>query len=170
MVEESSPRINGWLLLAHPLILDEIERLIKEVQSLKLKQPEAFQSKRQTKLLAAIIELVFIKIPADPENSIYRQGLTLGKENKHWYRAKFYQQYRLFFRFNKKKKIIIYAWVNDENTKRARGDKTDAYAVFEKMLRSNNPPNSWDELLEASLPATSHLSDIVSFTSEGNSP
>ncbi len=170
MVEESSPRINGWLLLAHPLILVEIERLMQEVQSLKLKNPEDFQSKRQTKLLAAIIELVFTKIPADPENPIYRQGLTLGKENKHWYRAKFYQQYRLFFRFNKKKKIIIYAWVNDESTKRARGDKTDAYATFEKMLRSNNPPSSWDELLEASSPATSRLSNITSFTSEGNSP
>ncbi len=143
---------------------------MRDVEILKRKYPEGYQSKRATKLLAAIIELVFTKIPANPENPIYRQGLTLGKENKHWYRAKFYQQYRLFFRFNTKHKIIIYAWVNDENTKRARGDKTDAYATFEKMLKSNNPPSSWDELLEASLPAIFRPSNIISSTSEDSSP
>ena len=29
----------------------------------------------------------------------YRQGGTLGDDRKHWFRAKFLQQYRLFFRY-----------------------------------------------------------------------
>ena len=40
-------------------------------------------------------------------------------------------------------KVIIYAWVNDDRTKRAYGSKTDAYAVFRGMLVSKNPPNDW---------------------------
>ena len=64
------------------------------------------------------------------------------------YRAKFFQQYRLFFRFDAKSKLIIYAWVNDEKTKRAYGKRNDAYAVFEKMLNSGHPPDSFDQLLE----------------------
>jgi toxin YhaV len=72
----------------------------------------------------------------------------LGDEHKHWFRAKFFQQYRLFFRFDSESKIIVYAWVNDEKNKRAYGSKTDAYRVFEKMLNSGHPPDSWDHLLD----------------------
>ncbi|WP_370317525.1 type II toxin-antitoxin system YhaV family toxin, partial [Pseudoalteromonas sp.] len=68
---------------------------------------------------------------------------------KHWFRAKFFQQYRLFFRYHLGSKIIVYAWVNDENNKRAYGSKTDAYKVFEKMLNSGHPPEGWNELLKA---------------------
>ena len=80
----------------------------------------------------------------------YHPSSTLGDENKHWFRAKFFQQYRLFFRFYTESKIIVYAWVNDERNKRAYDKKSDAYRVFEKMLKSGNPPNSWEELLRAS--------------------
>ena len=42
--------------------------------------------------------IVFTKVPETvrPE---YRQGGTLGDDRKHWFRAKFFQQYRLFFRY-----------------------------------------------------------------------
>ncbi|MCX7117650.1 MAG: type II toxin-antitoxin system YhaV family toxin [Legionellales bacterium] len=73
---------------------------------------------------------------------------SLGHENKHWFRVKFFQQYRLFFRYHLEKKIIIYAWVNDKNTKRAYEKKIDAYTVFRKMLINGKPPNTWDDLLK----------------------
>ncbi len=49
-------------------------------------------------------------------------------------------------------KIIVYAWVNDDDTLRAYDSKDDAYRVFRKMLDGGNPPASWEELLEQSLP------------------
>lgn len=39
---------------------------------------------------------------------------------RHWFRAKFFQQYRLFFRYHRAQRIIVYAWVNDEQTRCAR--------------------------------------------------
>ena len=42
----------------------------------------------------------------------------LGPGNRHWFRAKFHGRYRLFFRFSAGQKIIIYAWVNDEQSLR----------------------------------------------------
>ena len=30
--------------------------------------------------------------------------------------------------------IIVYAWVNDEKSKRAYDSKTDAYRIFKRML------------------------------------
>jgi toxin YhaV len=127
--------INGWVILAHPLFLHQLELLISEVEEMQVKDPINFRSKKSTKKLAAIKLLALEKIPADPTLIDYRQGTTLGDENKHWFRAKFFQQYRLFF-----------SWVNDEDTKRAYDKKSDAYKVFKKMLKSGKPPNNWDSL------------------------
>tara|TARA_Y100001001_G_scaffold164833_1_gene199394 strand:- start:1511 stop:1984 length:474 start_codon:yes stop_codon:yes gene_type:complete len=149
--------INGWYIYAHPLFVEEIERLTVKVSELRLKYPDKYKEKNATKILAAIKKLAFQDIPNDPTQKQYRQGDTLGEEHKHWFRAKFYQQYRLFFRYHLKSKIIVYVWVNNEKTKRAYESKHDAYRAFKKMLLSGNPPNSWDDLLEASIADLDHL-------------
>lgn len=46
-------------------------------------------------------------------------------------------------------KVIIFSWVNDAQTLRTRGAKSDAYAVFKRMLDDGNPPDSWDTLFAA---------------------
>lgn len=138
--------LNGWIILAHPLFIEQLELLTSEVEEIQARDPVNFGSKKSTKKLAAIKYLALEKIPADPTLVEYRQGTTLGNENKHWFRAKFFQQYRLFFRFHLEKKIIIYAWVNDDDTKRAYDKKSDAYKVFKKMLKSGKPPNDWNAL------------------------
>lgn len=138
--------INDWIILAHPLFINQITSLLEEVEALKSKDPINYRSKSATKKLAAILHLAFKQIPTDPTLSEYRQGTTLGNEYKHWFRVKFFQQYRLFFRYHLEKKIIIYAWVNDDSTKRAYDKKNDAYAVFRKMLANGRPPNNWEAL------------------------
>ena len=140
--------VNGWTLFAHPLFLGQTEALIKQVEKLQQKDPVNYKNKNASKRLAAIEKLAFNVIPQDPTLPEYRQGVTLGSEHKHWFRAKFFQQYRLFFRFHLESKIIVYAWVNDESTKRAYDSKTDAYRVFEKMLNNGHPPDNWDALLK----------------------
>jgi len=81
--------------------------------------PAGYVKKNATKQLAAIARLAFDVIPQDPTRAEYRQGGTLGDDQKHWFRAKFFQQYRLFFRYHAAAKMIVYAWVNDDDTKRA---------------------------------------------------
>lgn len=46
-------------------------------------------------------------------------------------------------------KVIIYAWVNDTESLRTYGTKTDAYAVFRRMLDKGSPPDDWNALLKA---------------------
>lgn len=132
--------INGWMIFAHSLFLRQIETLIKEVESLKRKDPVGYVGKNATKRLAAITKLAFEVIPQDPTRAEYRQGSALGEKHKHWFRAKFFQQYRLFFRYHGQSKIIVYAWVNDSETKRAYESSQDAYRIFRKMLDGGNPP------------------------------
>lgn len=142
--------INGWRIYAHPLFISQLEKLTNKVENLSQKYPQEYKQKNATKRLAAINKLAFEIIPQDPTRKEYRQGNTLGKEYKHWFRAKFFQQYRLFFRYHQQQKIIVYAWVNDAKSKRAYESKTDAYIVFAKMLDSNNPPNNWQMLFKES--------------------
>lgn len=140
--------INGWTIFAHPLLLDQLERAAAAVEAAKAADPQRYRGTAQAKLLAALRKLLFDTIPADPTRSEYRQGETLGNTRKHWFRAKFGNgRFRLFFRYDSKAKVIIFAWVNDENTLRTYGSTTDAYRVFRGMLDKGNPPDDWKALL-----------------------
>ncbi|WP_242518427.1 type II toxin-antitoxin system YhaV family toxin [Halochromatium roseum] len=57
-------------------------------------------------------------------------------------------QDRLFFRYHAQAKLIAFAWVNDEKTKRAYQSSNDAYRVFRKMLESGHLPDDWSQLLD----------------------
>ena len=139
--------VNGWTVFAHPLFLRQLESLTRQVETLKKKDPVGYARKNASKRLAAILKLAFEVIPQDPARPEFRQGGTLGSEFKHWFRAKFFQQYRLFFRYHAQSRVIVLAWVNDDATLRAYESDDDAYRVFRKMLDSGHPPDDWDSLL-----------------------
>ena len=143
--------INGWTLYAHPLLLDQLERLATAVEKARSKNLQHYQASANAKLLAQLNRLVFESIPLDPTRPEFRQGGTLGASRKHWFRAKLGGgRFRLFFRYSSNAKIIVYAWVNDSDTLRTYGSKSDAYAVFKTMLDKGNPPEDWDALLKSS--------------------
>ena len=142
--------VNGWTIYAHPLLLDQLEKLTTAVEQIKAKDQDGWASTANAKVLAAVRTLMFETVPGDPTRSEYRQGSTLGAARKHWFRAKFGNgRFRLFFRYDSRSKVIIFAWVNDDTTLRTYGSKTDAYAVFAGMLDKGNPPDDWATLLQA---------------------
>ena len=154
--------VNGWTVFAHPVFLDQLEALTARVEALKRKDPVGYVKKNATKRLAAIAKLAFEVIPQDPTRPEYRQGNTLGDEHKHWFRVKFFQQYRLFFRFHAPAKVIVFAWVNDEDTKRAYESADDAYRVFRRMLDSGRPPSDWTQLLAEARAESERLGRLAS--------
>jgi hypothetical protein len=104
--------VNGWQLIAHPLFLDQFEKLGAAVARLREKDPRGWRKSANAKLLAALRQLVFEAIPQDPTRPEYRQGGTLGDDRKHWFRAKFGGgRFRLFFRYSTSAKVIVFAWV-----------------------------------------------------------
>lgn len=156
-INPSHLTINGWTIFAHPLFLVQLETLTQQVETIKKKDPINYSTKNATKRLAAINKLAFHEIPQDPTRPDYRQGNTLSTSHKHWFRAKFFQQYRLFFRYHAQSRIIVYAWVNDEKTKRAYENNDDCYRIFQKMLEHGTPPNDWNQLLSEAQNETSRL-------------
>ena len=142
---------NGWTLLAHPLFLQQIEKLTVAAEAERRKEPRT--PGPNAKLLAHILDLALEKIPQDPASPAYRHGGALGDERKHWFRAKTGNgRYRLFYRFQSSARLIVFAWVNDASTLRTYGSSTDAYAVFGRMLDSGNPPDDWEDLVAGARP------------------
>ena len=138
--------VNGWTIFTHPLFLDGIERLTAVVESERASKPKDPPS-ANAKLLAHLRDLAFKKIPQDPGSASFRHGGTLTGRRQ-WFRGKTGNgRYRLFYRYDSSAGIIVYAWVNDENTLRSYGGKDDAYAVFGKMLDGGSPPDDWEDLL-----------------------
>lgn len=130
--------------------MQQLEKLVPAAAREKSEDPRNYANRANSKLLRAISEIALRRIPADPTNARYRLGETLGAEKKHWFRDKFGNgRFRLFFRYDSRAKIIVYAWVNDEKSLRTYGARTDAYTVFSKMLANGNPPHDWDGLLAA---------------------
>lgn len=156
--------VNGWSVFAYPLFIAQLDAIIRQVEGLKRKDPDGFTRKNASKRLAAIARLAFEVIPQDPSRVEYRQGSTLGEAHKHWFRAKFFQQYRLFFRYHAPSKVIVYAWVNDEDSKRAYESSDDAYRVFRKMLESGHPPDDWNHLLAEAHAEAARLQHLVAQT------
>jgi toxin YhaV len=141
---------NGWKIYFYSKFDKQLQGLEDDVNVLALKDPVRCPDRPASKLLAAIRRLIFETIPRDPGAPEFRQGNTLGPDNRHWFRAKFNQRYRLFYRFSSKEKVIVYAWVNDEQTLRKAGSKTDPYAVFRAMLEAGDPPGTMKDLLSRS--------------------
>lgn len=140
--------VNGWTIYAHPLFLRQVEALEKDVTRIKRKNPAGWMASHAAKRLAAIHHLAFEVIPENPARPEFRLGGALGEAHRHWFRAKFFQQYRLFFRFHAPSRIIVLAWVNDEETMRAYESSDDAYRTFARMLKRGRPPDGWDGLLK----------------------
>ena len=116
---------HGWTLYLHPLFQQQLEKLTAQVETLQAKDPQHYKDHSATKLLTTINRYMREIIPREPNAPEFRQGNTLGVDNRQWFRAKFHQRYRLFFRFSSKEKVIVYAWVNDEGTLRKAGSRSD---------------------------------------------
>ena len=63
------PMVHGWMVRAHPLLLDQLEKLTAAVEELARKRPDDFQTSANAKLPAALRELIFDKVPRDPTAS-----------------------------------------------------------------------------------------------------
>jgi toxin YhaV len=138
---------NSWALYQHPIFRDQLNALVAEVEALAQRlAPREYERHPKVRLLARVRKIILEDIPRQPASRAFEQGNTLGSARRHWRRAKFNQRFRIFFRFHTGSRVIVYAWMNDENTLRARGSRRDVYAEFERRLRAGKPPDDWDAL------------------------
>lgn len=141
---------HGWSLLFHDCLIEQLQKLKAASDRAEAADPCGFEANANVKLYRALSQLIFEAVPSDPAREEYRLGNTMGAAYRHWRRAKIGRRFRLFFRYDSKSRVIVFAWVNDEHTLRSVGSKSDPYVVFQRMLEHGNPPDDWAKLLVAS--------------------
>ena len=115
---------HGWTLLFHDCLIDQLRKLHHAVQHAQGNDPAGFASNANVKLFRALSRLMLEVVPQDPSQDEYRQGNTLGPRYRHWRRARIGRRFRLFFRFDGRAKVIVYACVNDRSALRSQGSRT----------------------------------------------
>ncbi len=146
-------RIGQWNLFQFKPFAQRLQTLTQDVARLAQADPALYKQHPKTKLLASVYQSMTVTVPANPADPVFRLGHTLGKSNGNWRRVKkgLPQRYRLFFMFGSSPlAVIIYAWLNDEDTLPKEGSRTDVYQVFKRMLERGEVPSTIDELIQGS--------------------
>ncbi|MGH8602845.1 MAG: type II toxin-antitoxin system YhaV family toxin [Gammaproteobacteria bacterium] len=138
---------HSWTLLFHECLVEQLRKLKAAADRAESADPLGFEANANVKLFRALSHLILETVPGDPSREEYRQGKTMGPAYRHWRRAKIGRRFRLFFRYDSKATVIVFAWVNDAQTLRSSGGKSDPYAVFQKMLDRGDRPDGWDALV-----------------------
>ncbi|MGB3292587.1 MAG: type II toxin-antitoxin system YhaV family toxin [Phormidesmis sp.] len=141
--------VNGWSLYAHPAFKEYMRKLALAVGKIKKRRPDSWEQNNIVSLYKAIARTCLVEVPNDSTDSRYRQGNTLGKAYRYWFRAKPASRHRLFFRYDRKRKIIAYVWINGPTQLRTAGSKRDPYAVFARLLERGEIPDDWPTLLRS---------------------
>jgi toxin YhaV len=118
-----------WSLLFHRCVLEQLERLKAASDKAIASNPQTALEYANVKLYAALGKLMLETIPSDPARDDCRQGNTIGPEFRHWRRAKIGRRFRLFFRYDARTRVIVYAWGNDDKTLRTAGSRNDPYVA-----------------------------------------
>lgn len=141
-------QIGEWNIFYTKIFQIILSKLEKEVLALSSVEPESYLSHPKTKLLQRVFMAITKDVPADPNNKKFRLGSFLGKRYKSWRRVKdgLPDRYRLFFQFLSTDNKIIFAWINDENTLRKNGSRTDVYTTFKRLVDGGKIQNDYKEL------------------------
>jgi len=143
-------KANGWPLLFQESLIKQVHPLLVAAKRAEARDPTAAETNFTVKPADNLTNVMLYVVPLNPAAPEYLQGNTLGRAYRHWRRVKIGRRFRLFFRYDSASKVIVYAWVNDSETLRSAGSKTDPYSVFSKMLNRGYPPDDWDALVRTS--------------------
>jgi toxin YhaV len=103
---------HGWTLLFHACVIEQLRRLKAAAERAEQNDPQGCEGNSNVKLFRALSHLIMDGVPGNPARDEFRQGNTLGPAYRHWRRAKVGRRFRLFFRYDARMKIIVFAWVN----------------------------------------------------------
>jgi toxin YhaV len=141
---------NGWSLYYYRTFKAALDELEAVVARLTTDDPAGYKTHPKAKLLASVYRAITQLVPVNPDAPQFRLGKTLGTANTNWRRVKkgMPDRYRLFFRFaSSPVKVIVYVWLNDEDTLRKAGSKSDVYESFKRMLARGVVPGDIEDLL-----------------------
>ena len=139
---------HGWHLLAHPLFLDQLERLLVAVERAKRTDNPGWQNKADARLLAALRALVLNSIPRDPWRRV-PAGKYAGASAPALVSCQVRRQPlpAVLSRQLARQGDRLRLGQRPRHAAQGRGGDRSLRSVRGRMLRRGNPPDDWPALL-----------------------
>jgi len=141
-----------WKRYYFQLFYFRLKELYNETLRLSERDPDNYHKHETAKLFSKVI-LSIEHVSQNPMHQRYLLGKSLGEKFKDWRRDKYDlpPRYRLFFKFfSSSQREIVFAWLNDSQSLRKEGSRSDPYALFQKMLEKGEVPVEREHLKDSS--------------------
>lgn len=126
---------HGWTLLFHEGFIDQLRKVQAAAVPLSDSEPQQFDGDANAKLFQALSYWVMDAVPGDPSRDAFRHCNIAEPAHSNWRCAKIGRRFRLFFRYDARAKVIVFAALKD----RAAGIAPSSERSDELSSRIDSP-------------------------------
>ena len=136
---------HGWTILFTEPFLSSYGDLSANARRLKGElSNEEYAEHPDVKLFLAVRELTKDVVPSDPHHRDYQLRGELAKFRRTKGRG-LPRRYRLFWAFSDQSKAIIFLYLNDADSLRKEGGRTDPYRLFAGMVQRGEVGSDFED-------------------------
>ena len=104
---------HGWTLLFHEGFIEQLRKVQAAAVPLSDSEPQQFDGDANAKLFQALSHWVMDAVPGDPSRDGFRHCNIAEPAHSNWRCAKIGRRFRLFFRYDARAKVIVFAALKD---------------------------------------------------------
>ena len=116
---------HGWTLLFHEGVIEQLRKVHAAAVQVSESEPQQFDGNANAKLFRALSQWVMDAVPGDPSRDAFRHCNIAEPAHSNWRCAKIGGRFRLFFRYDAKAKVIVFAATQGS----VRGDGSEPRTV-----------------------------------------
>lgn len=126
---------HGWTLLFHDRVIEQLRGLQARSERAAQGTPQGREANANLGLFRPLSRLILEVVPRDPSRDAYLPDNMQGLMGGYWRRVEIGRRRWLFFRYDSKAKVIVFAWLHEE--KIGHGSSLDE----RRALMAANQPN-----------------------------
>ena len=107
---------HGWTLLFHEGFIEQLRKVQAAAVPLSDSEPQQFDGDANAKLFQALSHRVMDAVPGDPSRDEFRYCNIAEPAHSIWRCARIGRRFRLFFRYDARAKVIVFAALKDRAT------------------------------------------------------
>jgi len=118
---------HGWTLLFHEGLIAQLRMVQAATVQASESEPQRLDGNANAKLFQALSHRVMDAVPGDPSRDAFRHCNIAEPAHSNWRCAKIGRRFRLFFRYDARAKVIVFAALKDRATAMApSSERSDA--------------------------------------------
>lgn len=112
---------HGWTLLFHEGLIEQLRKVQAAAGPVVGSELQRFDGNANAKLFQTLSHWVMDAVPGDPSRDAFRHCNIAEPAHSNWRCAKIGGRFRLFFRYDARAKVIVFAALKDRAAVMAEG-------------------------------------------------